>query len=74
LKNDYSIWGTKTTSGNNTYPVHLRYAIDKKPTYYKNMEGIIYDENDEWREILYQMAKDYLKNDKNLHDFLYEVA
>ena len=42
LKNDYSIWGTKTTSGNNTYPVHLRYAIDKKPVYYKNYDGQIY--------------------------------
>ena len=74
LKNDYSIWGTKTTISSDTYPVHLRYAIDKKPTYYKTLDGRIYDENDEWREILYQMAKDYLKNDHNNHDFLALVA
>ena len=42
LKNDFSIWGTKKTSGGNEYPVHLRYAIDKKPTYYKNYNGEVY--------------------------------
>lgn len=42
LKNDYSIWGTKITTGGNEYPVHLRYAIDKKPTYYKAYDGNVY--------------------------------
>ncbi|MBP3801498.1 MAG: hypothetical protein J6I85_05720 [Clostridia bacterium] len=32
IKNDYVIWGKKSEN----VPIHLRYAIDKKPVYYKN--------------------------------------
>ena len=39
IKNDFSIFGTKK---NNKTPVHLRYAIDKKPTFYKSYDGILY--------------------------------
>lgn len=45
LKNDYSIWGTKVATGGKEYPVHLRYAIDKKPEYYKTFDGRIYCTN-----------------------------
>lgn len=31
IKNDFTIWGTK----NGSLPFHIRYAIDKKPSYYK---------------------------------------
>ena len=41
VKNDYSIWGTRQSITGAELPVHLRYAIDKKPTYYKTIE---YDE------------------------------
>ena len=34
LKNDYSLWGQRT-NGNVSVPIHLRYAIDRKPMYYK---------------------------------------
>ena len=34
LKNDYSIWGERKT-GNISVPIHMRYAIDKKPFFYK---------------------------------------
>ncbi len=34
LKNDYSVWGTKISSDSKQYPIHIRYAIDKKPTRY----------------------------------------
>ena len=34
LKNDYSLWGQRV-NGNVTIPIHMRYAIDKKPMYYK---------------------------------------
>ena len=52
LKNDYSLWGSRE-SGNITIPIHLRYAIDKKPMYYKvightikrNKDGKPVDEN-----------------------------
>ena len=42
LKNDYSLWGQKTNSNNISHPIHLRYAIDRKPTYYKNFDGDVY--------------------------------
>lgn len=39
LKNDFSIWGTRTSVSGAELPVHLRYAIDKKPMYYKTYTG-----------------------------------
>ena len=42
LRNDYTIWGTKTGITGNTLPVHLRYAIDTKPRYYKTISGKVY--------------------------------
>ena len=80
LRNDFSIWGERISLGQKL-PIHLRYAIDKKPVRYYSIEV---DEQDEqviaynakygvevkgqsskkyetnnWREIIYQMAKDY---------------
>lgn len=41
LKNDYSIWGTrKNIYGNYDLPIHLRYAINTKPIYYKDYNAI----------------------------------
>lgn len=40
LKNDYSIWGKRSGVSGAEIPIHLRYAIDKKPIYYKNFDGI----------------------------------
>ena len=37
LKNDYSIWGERTTMSGAAVPIHLRYAIDKKPTKYTSI-------------------------------------
>jgi hypothetical protein len=37
IRNDYIIWGTKKSVTGNEIPVHLRYAIDKKPYYYKSL-------------------------------------
>ena len=31
IKNDYSIWGTRKSTSGNDFPIHARYAIDKKP-------------------------------------------
>ena len=43
IKNDFSIWSTKSTINGGKHPVHLRYAIDKKPTHYKTVDGRVYD-------------------------------
>jgi hypothetical protein len=54
LKNDYSVWGARQSLSGASIPVHMRYAIDKKPVYYKNLAGVefkstMYD----WRELIY---------------------
>lgn len=43
VRNDYSIWGERIASSGITLPVHLRYAIDKKPIQYTQ---IIVDEEE----------------------------
>ena len=45
LKNDYTVWGTKKTVSGSEIPIHMRYAIDNKPTYYKSFNGSIYTSN-----------------------------
>jgi hypothetical protein len=84
MKNDFSVWGTKETIAGAEIPIHIRYAIDDKPMYYKSKEekdekgdiikesiifytqeypGLIASDTKkclcDWREVLYQMAKDY---------------
>ena len=39
MKNDYSIWGNRTSVQGTEVPIHMRYAIDQKPVYYKNCDG-----------------------------------
>jgi hypothetical protein len=34
LRNDYSVWGERTSISGAKIPVHMRYAIDKKPVRY----------------------------------------
>lgn len=37
LRNDFSVWGEKTTATGDKVPIHFRYAIDKKPTRYNRI-------------------------------------
>lgn len=37
VRNDFSIWGQRTTAAGAEVPIHLRYAIDKKPISYKSI-------------------------------------
>jgi hypothetical protein len=34
IRNDFSIWGERTTVTGATVPIHMRYAIDDKPIQY----------------------------------------
>ena len=43
IKNDYSIWGTKTSVDGSEIPIHLRYAVDTKPKFYKSIEASVED-------------------------------
>lgn len=67
IKNDFSVWGVRKGAGGADNPIHIRYAIDEKPVYYKSYDGIAYctkpgyDQEVAWQEIIYQMQKDYRK-------------
>ena len=37
IKNDYSLWGQRD-AGSVSVPIHVRYAIDEKPMYYRTIE------------------------------------
>ena len=72
-KNDFTIWGTRKSISGVDLPIHVRYAITKKPTSYKSYDGINYSTTGsnavDWRELIYQMSKDYYKHNTEL-DFL----
>lgn len=66
LRNDYSVWGERQGISGKALPVHMRYAIDTKPVYYKTLSGDVYTSSTyDWRELIYQMAKDYYNNTNN---------
>ena len=75
IKNDYTIWGVRKSANSDIeLPIHMRYAIDKKPSRYKSYEGNLYRSEDwDWRELIYQMAKDYMNYNKK-DDFLTKIA
>ena len=74
LKNDFSIWGVRKGITGEDLPVHMRYALDRKPEYYKNFEGQEFSTSSgiDWREIIYQMALDYFKHNEE-DDFLIQI-
>ena len=83
VKNDYVVWGNRK-GVKYEIPVHFRYAIDRKPTYYCSYDNKRYiseehkDANKEgfntvdWREIIYQMAVDHLQHNQD-RDFLFDL-
>lgn len=48
LKNDYSIWGKRKSISGAEIPIHLRYAIHKKPKYYRAFDGNVYTTDKEY--------------------------
>ena len=75
IKNDFAIWGQRNGSGNAKIPIHVRYAIDTKPTEYVSpYQEKVYSISDyDWRELIYQMAVDYYQHGDE-DNFLYKVA
>lgn len=63
LKNDYSLWGTRKSLTGNDLPVHLRYAIDKKPIYYKTLRGDAYGTTTFIDQIRDQITKEAYKEE-----------
>ena len=46
IKNDFTVWGKKKNSSGIETPIHMRYAIDLKPEYYKTYSGEIFVSRD----------------------------
>ena len=78
IRNDFSVWGSRKGVSGATIPIHIRYAIDEKPIYYKSFDGIEYCTNAkycadhlataiwvEWQEVIYQMQADYRKYNRS---------
>lgn len=86
IKNDFSIWGKRKGVGGQDLPIHMRYAIDFKPTYYKplrfdengnqllNIEPFVASDDLDWRELIYQMALDYFKYNHIKSNFTQLIA
>lgn len=81
IKNDFAVWGKLTGVNKIALPIHLRYAIDRKPRiYYSLLEQKPYASNLEsygqydWRELIYQMARDNLAAHTNIRGLLKAVA
>lgn len=77
LKNDFSVWGVRESASGAEIPIHMRYAIDRKPIKYTNYEGRTFFSEDaylgnyeikptdmvcDWREIIYRMSEDYFNH------------
>lgn len=89
IKNDYAVWGKRVAASGVEMPIHLRYAIDIKPQmYYSYTEKKLYVSNlyefitnngkklvgqYDWRELIYQMAKDNLNKTKVDDSDIYEL-
>lgn len=60
LKNDFSIWGAKKSKASDkTIPIHLRYAIDKKPTQYTTSDGLKMFTTRPYEEVVEEITQKY---------------
>ena len=59
IKNDYSVFGVRKTTSGIEIPVHIRYAIDQKPTRYRAWDGTIYSTEQISDEELIKIAKEF---------------
>ena len=81
LKNDYSIWGERESISGAKMPIHMRYAIDKKPIRYKQIYVPLNDEqvdayNAKYNtELPYQVIqKTFSTADCDWREIIYQMA
>ena len=70
LKNDFVVWGKRTTIDGTEVPIHARYAIDKKPTEYMSLRGILYYTEEALKHPSDQY-KDIILNGSNYNSYAY---
>ena len=81
VKNDYSIWGTRESIGRSD-PIHMRYAIDIKPTQYTTInttdrmaQNLIDEYNSKYDATLeYQYSQTYTDIDWDWRELIYRMA
>ena len=59
IKNDFTVWGTRTLPSGVEQKIHMRYAIDEKPKYY-----VTFPRGEDGRKDLY-ITKEYYEEAKN---------
>ena len=58
IKNDFSIWGKRKGVTGTDIPVHMRYAIDKKPVYYKQIK--VNDNNEQESDAIIYISENFV--------------
>lgn len=78
MKNDYSIWGQRKTVSGATVPVHLRYAIDIKPTHYVSVtvaDSEVEDYNKKYgTKLKGQVSTEYTTDKYDWREIIYQMA
>lgn len=78
MKNDYSIWGQRETVSGATVPVHLRYAIDIKPTRYVSVtvaDSEVEDYNKKYgTKLKGQVSTEYTTDKYDWREIIYQMA
>lgn len=80
FKNDFSVWGKRKSITGAEIPVHLRYAIDEKPVYYKsidvgNDQQEIIDYNQKYGTNLSgQVGAEYKDSEYDWRELIYRMA
>ena len=73
LKNDYSIWGQRTTVSGEKIPIHYRYAIDVKPQKYTSINVV--EEDLQGTDIKKtQKSTTYTIEDVDWREIIYQMA
>lgn len=83
IKNDFSVWGSRTTAGGVEVPILYRYVVGKKPVYYKTIQieesDLEYFNNRFQPEVKrqfpkYEGGKIYTTEDYDWREIIYQMA
>ena len=70
LRNDFVVWGKRKSISGAEIPIHARYAIDRKPVYYKALSNEIYTTDIEYA---YEQIPDFQpKTQQSINEALQE--
>ena len=77
LRNDFSVWGKRKSLSGAEIPIHARYAIDKKPVFYKTLSGKSYTVSERYAieqlDIDYDISPEDIYNQIKNFNMAYEL-